>query len=162
MLGLAQQRFADRQQTEDRFKQMLAESREQRKTFMVALQKQNQRFEAWEQRWEEEHKEQNRKREANQEELNRLHEEVMAMVQRHDRTVAALGARWGTSSEAAFRNALAGILEDSFGVQVLNVNEHDDEGVVFGNPDQVELDVIIANGTLILCELKSSLSKADL
>jgi len=33
---------------------------------------------------------------------------------------------------------------------------------VFGRPDQVELDVITKNGLLILCELKSSMSKSDM
>lgn len=70
--------------------------------------------------------------------------------------------RWGIQSEAAFRNALAGILEKSFGVEVLNVNEYDDRGEVFGRPDQVELDVIIKNGLLLICELKSSIDKAGM
>ena len=52
------------------------------------------------------------------------------------------------------------ILEKSFGVQVLNINDYDDEGEVFGRPDQIELDVIIKNGLLIICEIKSSLDKA--
>jgi len=47
-------------------------------------------------------------------------------------------------------------------VEVINVNEFDDEGEVFGRPDQIELDVIIKNGLLILCELKSSMSKSDM
>ena len=84
----------------------------------------------------------------------------MEQARRHDRTIGALGARWGTQSEKAFRDALAGILEQTFGVQVLNINEYDDEGVVFGRPDQVELDVIIKNGLLLICELKSSVDKA--
>jgi len=33
---------------------------------------------------------------------------------------------------------------------------------VFGRPDQVELDVIIKNGLLIACEIKSSMDKAGL
>ncbi|CAK0773758.1 DUF3782 domain-containing protein [Gammaproteobacteria bacterium] len=33
---------------------------------------------------------------------------------------------------------------------------------VFGHPDQVEIDVIVKNGLLILCELKSSVSKSDI
>ena len=45
---------------------------------------------------------------------------------------------------------------------MINVNEFDDEGFVFGRPDQVELDIIIKNGTLIICELKSSISKSDM
>ena len=48
----------------------------------------------------------------------------MALAKKHDRSIGALGARWGMQSEKAFRNALAGILEQNFGVQVLNVNEY--------------------------------------
>ncbi|ASC70790.1 hypothetical protein XM38_017370 [Halomicronema hongdechloris C2206] len=82
--------------------------------------------------------------------------------QRHDSTIGALGSRWGLYSEASFRNALKGILEESFGVQVLNINDFDDTGEVFGRPDQVELDIIIKNGDVLICEIKSSLSKADM
>ena len=106
--------------------------------------------------------EQNRKWEANQEELRRLHEEIMAQAKKYDRSIGALGARWGLQSEKAFRDALAGILEESFGVQVINVNEYDDQGVVFGRPEQVELDVIIKDGLLLICELKSWIDKAGM
>ncbi len=57
---------------------------------------------------------------------------------------------------------MAGTLEKSFGVEVVNVNEYDDRGEVFGRPDQVELDVIIKNGLLLICELKSSIDKAGM
>jgi hypothetical protein len=73
-----------------------------------------------------------------------------------------LGSRWGLHSEASFRNALAGILKDFQGVEVINVNEYDEEGVVFGHPDQIELDVIIKNGMLMICEIKSSVNKSDM
>ena len=86
----------------------------------------------------------------------------MAQAQRHDRSIGALGSRWGLQSEKAFRDALAGILEKNFGVKVLNVNEYDDQGTVFGRPDQIELDVIIQNGLLLICELKSSIDKAGM
>ena len=86
----------------------------------------------------------------------------MAQAQKHERGIGALGARWGTQSEKAFRDALAGILEKNFGVQVVNVTEFDDQGVVFGRPDQIELDVIIKNGLLLICELKSSIDKAGM
>ncbi|MBK5967612.1 hypothetical protein CCR91_02235, partial [Thiorhodovibrio winogradskyi] len=42
------------------------------------------------------------------------------------------------------------------------VSEYDDAGEVFGRPDQIEIDVIIKNGLLILCELKSSIDKAGM
>jgi hypothetical protein len=47
-------------------------------------------------------------------------------------------------------------------VEVLNISEYDDEGVVFGRPERVELDVIIKNGLLLICELKSSVDKAGM
>jgi hypothetical protein len=96
------------------------------------------------------------------EEFNRVHEEIMAQAKKFDRSISALGARWGSQSEAAFRNALAGILEQSFGVEVLNINEYDETGEVFGRPDQVELDVTIKNSLLLICELKSSIDKAGM
>ncbi len=45
---------------------------------------------------------------------------------------------------------------------MINVNEFDDEGKVFGRPDQIELDIIVKNGVLIICEIKSSMSKPDM
>ncbi|MBK1703929.1 PD-(D/E)XK nuclease family protein [Halochromatium glycolicum] len=94
--------------------------------------------------------------------FDRVHEEIMAQAKKVDRSIGALGSRWGMQSEAAFRKALAGILEENFDVQVLNVNEFDDEGVVFGRPEQIELDIIIKNGLLLICELKSSIDKAGM
>jgi hypothetical protein len=87
------------------------------------------------------------------------HEEKMRMELRS--AIGALGARWGIQTEASFRDGLKAILEDSFDVEVLNVTEYDDGGEVFGRPDQVEIDVLIKDGTLILCELKSSMSRGD-
>jgi len=45
---------------------------------------------------------------------------------------------------------------------VENLIEFDAEGKVFDRTDQVELDVIIYNSTVILCEIKSSISRSDL
>ncbi|CAK0743791.1 DUF3782 domain-containing protein [Gammaproteobacteria bacterium] len=123
---------------------------------------QNRKWDAVQAELRHDREEQNRKWEANQVELRRLHEEIMEMARKHERGIGALGSRWGLQSEKAFRDALAGILEQSFRVQVINVNEYDHEGTVFGRPDQVELDVIIKNGLLLICELKSSIDKAGM
>ena len=74
--------------------------------------------------------------------------------------VGALGARWGLSAEAAFRSAMQSILED-MGFEVQRYLKFDKEGKVFDQPDQVELDVVIQNGKLILIEIKSSMSRGD-
>ena len=134
-----------------RFERMLQE-------FAADRAEQHQRWEEQNRKWEEQNcrwDEQNRKN-------NELLEEIKTSRSRQEQGIGALGARWGIASEHSFRAALKGILEKSFGVEVLNVNEFDDEGMVFGAPDQVEIDIIIKNGELILCELKSSMSKSDM
>ncbi|NJO16737.1 MAG: DUF3782 domain-containing protein [Thioploca sp.] len=148
VLDLAQQNFADRHETDDRFYQLLRELRHDR--------------EEQSRKWQEYTQEQNRKWEDAKREFERMHEAIMAIAKKYDRSITAIGARWGIKSESSFRNALVGILEQSFGVQVLNINDYDDEGVVFGRPDQIELDVIIKNGLLIICEIKSSIDKAGM
>ena len=130
---------------------------------------QKEKWEAWEKKWDEEHKIQKEKWEAqekkweeNQRVINDLLESVKKLGQKHDSTLGALGARWGLHSESAFRKGLRAILEGSFGVKVERYEDYDHEGTVFGRPEQIELDVLIHNGTLILCEIKSSMSKSEL
>ncbi len=123
---------------------------------------QNHKWEEYAQEQKLKWEEQNRKWEDAKREFDRMHEAIMAIAKKHDRSITALGARWGIKSESSFRNALVGILEKSFDVQVLNITDYDDEGVVFGRPDQIELDVIIKNGLLIICEIKSSISRSDM
>ena len=183
VLDLARDEFADKRHTEGRFEAMLAELARDREEETRKWEAQERRWEALHQQWEVQHQQwdvhhqqweaQERKweeetrvwRQHEQEvwaEFRRLHEENAQRDPRFDRSIGALGSRWGLQSERAFRDALAGILEESFGVEVLNVNEYDDEGEVFGKPDQVELDVIIKNGLLIICALKSSIDKAGM
>ncbi len=104
------------------------------------------------------HEKADRDREATKKEFEKVH----ASINRLERTIGGLGARWGLQSERAFRNALAAILEKSFGVKVLNLIEYDDTGEVFGRPDQIEIDVIIHNGIVIVCEIKASIDRGDI
>ena len=116
---------------------------------------QNCKWEEHNRQWDEFNREQARKWDEQMAENRR-------MEKRFNSTIGALGSRWGLYSEASFRNGLKAILEESFGVQVLNINDFDETGEVFGRPEQIEIDVIITNGTVILCEIKSSMSKAEL
>lgn len=144
LLELTRKVFADRGETESRFDRVLAELQRDR--------------EEQSRKWVE----QNRKWDQQMAENHALLEEIRQSRVRQDQAFGAIGARWGLASEQSFRAALKGILERSFGVEVLNINDFDDSGVVFGRPDQIEIDVIITNGSVILCELKSSISKADM
>ncbi|MGR8934975.1 MAG: PD-(D/E)XK nuclease family protein, partial [Gammaproteobacteria bacterium] len=169
LIELTRSRYADRQLTDERFSQVLQELRDDRLARERELQEQSRKWDEQNRKWDEQKEadrlkweEQRLKWQDQDRKFHEVHEEIMAQAKRVDRSIGALGARWGMQSEKAFRNALAGILEDSFGVQVINVNEYDDKGEVFGRPDQVELDVIIKNGILLICELKSSIDKAGM
>ena len=82
------------------------------------------------------------------------------MRDHYDSSVGALAAIWRLHSQESFRNALKAMLEESFGVQMINVTEHDDE--FFGRLDQIELDLLIKNGLLIIGEIQSSISKSPI
>jgi len=116
----------------------------------------------WNRRWEEERAESNRRWEENQKEHQEFRESFRHLLQRIDTGISAIGARWGIFAESAFRNGIQAILEESFGVQVLHYQGYDETGDVFGHPDQVELDLIIRDSTLIVCEIKSSMSRSDM
>ena len=152
---LTAQRYANRQQTESRFDQLLGELRRDRE-------EQSRKWAEQNRKWEESKAESDRKWAEQTEQNKRLWLEVGEQKSRLDRKIGALGARWGIGSERAFRQALAAVLTESFGVEVLNINEYDDVGEVFGRPDQIELDIIVRNGTLIIFELKSSTDRSQL
>jgi hypothetical protein len=158
ILQLSRKHFADKAQTEDRIERILDELRRDREEQRFKWEEQNSRWEEQNSRWEE----QKIRWEANQKVIESMLAEIQALARKHDSTIGALGARWGLHSEQAFRNALKGILEKFAGVEVLNVTEYDDAGEVFGRPDQIEVDIIIKNGLLILVEIKSSMSKPDM
>lgn len=75
VLELARQNFADRKETEDKFYQLLGELRRDR--------------EEQTRKWNE----QNRKWEDAKLEFARMHEAIMAIAQKQERSIGALGAR---------------------------------------------------------------------
>ncbi len=136
--------------------------------FEKRFEKYDQRFEKFERRFEELQEELRRERERSdrrfeemQKEIKLLAEKIVAVDRRIDRTIGALGARWGLSSEKAFRDAIRGILGELTNYKIEHFKGYDNQGTVFGRPDQIELDVVIRNGQIWLIEIKSSVSKAD-
>ncbi|MDI6865562.1 PD-(D/E)XK nuclease family protein [Thermodesulfovibrio yellowstonii] len=122
----------------------------------------NRKWEESQKRWEETQAEWNRKWEENQKTINQILLRLEKIDRRHLYTIGALGARWGLYSEESFRNGLKAIIEESFRIEVMRYIDYDHTGEVFGHPDQIELDLIIRNGMVIACEIKSSMSKSDM
>ena len=176
ILSITRQSYSDRRETDSRFDRIMNElkhDREARDKKWAAQDKkwdaQNKKWDAWAKKWDDERKAQDekwaaqdKKWEENQRVINEMLDSIKRLDKKHDATIGALGARWGLNSESAFRKGLRAILEGSFGVKVERYEDYDHDGTVFGRPEQIELDVIVHNGTLILCEIKSSMSKSEL
>ena len=190
LIGVMSETFAKKEDITailNELKQMREESERQRVEFRQEMQvlreESNQLREESEQRWVEFRQEMqilreesNRLREESEQrwvefrqEIKALREEASASraytdnaIRRFDHTVQGLGARWGLQSEDAFRNGLAAILTDELGFRVEKYEGYDDSGSVFGHPEQVEMDVIIRNASVIAVEIKSSVSRSDL
>ena len=88
----------------------------------------------------------------------RTEHEVTHLRRTVETQLGGLGARWGIQTEEAFRNAMKTILEE-VGFTAKRYLAYDTEGEVFGRPDQVELDVVIQDGKVIVIEVKSSLDR---
>jgi len=151
ILKVTSESYPDKRETESRFDRIMDELKRDREARDKKWADQDKKWDAQDKKWEE-----------NQRVINEMLVSIQKLDQKHDSTIGALGARWGLHSESAFRKGLRAILEGSFGVKVERYEDYDHEGTVFGRPEQIELDVIIHNGTLILCEIKSSMSKSDL
>ncbi|WP_456487730.1 PD-(D/E)XK nuclease family protein [Candidatus Alkanophaga liquidiphilum] len=90
-------------------------------------------------------------------EIKALREDFRTFQRRLD----ALGARWGLMSEAAFREGMKGIVEKHFGGHVEQWLYYDEQGLVFGFPATVEVDLLIKDKEHILVEIKSHVRRSD-
>jgi hypothetical protein len=183
VLRTVSEHYTPRSEFDQKFDRVLDELQRDREEQARKWDEHNRKFDAfqaeqarkWDEhnlKWEEQNRkwdEQNRKWDANTQRLDRIEAqnaatlvEIQKANRRYESTIGALGSRWGLYSEASFRNGLKAILGESFGVEVVNVNLYDQQGEVFGRPDQVELDLIIKNGLTIVCEIKSSIDKAGM
>ncbi len=100
-----------------------------------------------------------------QEQVKALQEQVARNTERLERLEAkltALGARWGIEAEVTVREALRKILEEYLGkAKVEKWVVFDEEGVVFGRPEYIDIDVVVKDDVRYLIELKSSVDRYD-
>jgi len=93
--------------------------------------------------------------------FNRGFAQLSRRISRMESTLGGLGACWGMMSESAFREGLAGILTEETGLRVEHYLRMETEGVAFGRPRPIEIDVIIRDEEPTLLERKSSVSWND-
>lgn len=94
-------------------------------------------------------------------EHGRILQEHTVRIDKFERTLSAIGARWGVIAEDAFREGMRGILED-IGYSVRKWRIRDEEGLVYGRSSMVEADLLIKDGQHMLIEIKSSVSRFDM
>ncbi|MCE4624222.1 MAG: DUF3782 domain-containing protein [Caldisphaeraceae archaeon] len=94
-------------------------------------------------------------------ETNRLREDMMLGFEKLDRRISALGARWGIESESSFRNGLKGIIEKELNYKVEQIKVYDSEGIVYGYPSEIEIDLSVYNEKIILVEVSSHVRRSD-
>ena len=86
-------------------------------------------------------------------------EEDMLSVRR---VMSAIAHRFGVISEASFREGMKYVVEDVLGVaEVSKFVARDDEGLVYGHPCEVEVDVVVKDKVHVLIEVKSRVSRGD-
>ncbi|PSN90831.1 hypothetical protein B9Q03_05860 [Candidatus Marsarchaeota G2 archaeon OSP_D] len=95
------------------------------------------------------------------EDMNKLREEMYAGFDLLNRKITALGARWGVDAESAFREAIRGLLGKELGFSVERWVVQDVEGLVYGYPSQVEVDVAVTDSKTVLIEVTSHVRQAD-
>jgi hypothetical protein len=91
---------------------------------------------------------------ATKEDLARLERRLVTLIN-------GLGARWGLVNEEAFREGIREILREA-GWEVEAVVLKDEEGYVYGSPSDVEYDVTIKDGAVMIVEITASLRRSDI
>jgi len=97
--------------------------------------------------------------------LKTLDSHVTALEQSMDsmnRRISAIGARWGILSESAFRRGMRAILRDVLGIRrVSKLKLEDEEGIVYGHPSIIDVDIAVRNGEHLLIEIKANANRSD-
>ncbi len=146
-----QQRLEERQQRLEEHFARLEERQQRLEERFAELEKHFARLEERQQRLEE-------RQQRLEERVTRVEEEMIELR----RVVIAVAHRFGIITESTFRETMKYVIEDVLGTaKVERKIIYDDEGLVYGHPSVVDIDVVIHNNTHILIEVKSRISRSD-
>jgi hypothetical protein len=100
-----------------------------------------------------------------QEQVAKQGEAILALQRSHEKlaaSITALGYRYGIYTEDVFRDAIKYLIEDLLkAYEVRRWTYYDNEGVVFGYPSVIDVDVLIRDNEHILIEYKASIDRGD-
>jgi hypothetical protein len=95
-----------------------------------------------------------------EESLRKGFREVDRRLELLDRRFGVLGSRWGDGAEEAFRQGLLELVRD-LGYRVEHYQGQDPEGFINYTPRSYDLDLLVRDGELVVAEIKSNASAAD-
>ena len=135
------------------------------------LEERQQRLEERQQRLEERQQRLEERQQQLEERMLRLEERFLEVEKRLasleeavkglQRTLATVAHRFGVLSESAFREAIKGIVEELFGASAFRWTTYDKEGIVYGYPSEVEVDVVVKDEKHLLVEVKNRADTSD-
>jgi len=102
----------------------------------------------------------NKRIQALEQRMLEMREDFNKQMQMFREQLSALGTRWGLLAEDAFREGIKGILE-RYGFHVEKWEYYDSEGIVYGAPSVIDVDVLIKDNMHMLIEIKASVDKSD-
>ncbi|AFZ69968.1 hypothetical protein Calag_0184 [Caldisphaera lagunensis DSM 15908] len=94
-------------------------------------------------------------------ETNKLRQEMMRGFESMDIRLTALGARWGVYTEDTVKNLLKGVLEKELNYKIEKWVYNDSQGVVYGYPSIIEIDMAIIGDKILLIEFSSHIKRSD-
>ncbi len=101
-----------------------------------------------------------------QEQVAKQGEAILALQRSHEKlaaSITALGYRYDIYTEDVFRDAIKYLIEDLLkAYEVRRWTYYDNEGVVFGYPSVIDVDVLIRDNEHILVEYKASIDRGDI
>jgi len=101
-----------------------------------------------------------------QEQMAKHSEAITAMqksMEKLSASITALGYRYGVYTEDIFREAVKYLIEDLLrAYEARRWIYYDSEGIVFGHPSVIEVDVLVRDREHILVEYKASIDKGDI
>ncbi len=103
---------------------------------------------------------------ATKDELKRLEErmatkdDLAKLEMKLNASISAIGSRWGVKNEDTFRQGIVELLKDA-GYEAKRELLYDKDGHVYGEPSEVEVDVVLKDGKVILVEITSAYKRTD-
>ncbi len=120
----------------------------------------NKRFEEINKRFENLERNTNRRFEEINKRFEKLEFHMFEGFKRMERTISAIGTRWGYGAEEAFRSGFEDVLSE-IGYKVIKWRKMDEKGEFFLSRREGEIDIVIKNKEKIAIEVKSSLSMSE-